>query len=248
MKKSHFILGTLSIVSLAMSACVSPAPVNSVIPKDAQFVSIDTVNANANATSAKKDAKPIVYVVDLNKGVKNAKPGASVVINIAPPKDSFKTKASSNGKNSLAVSSVRVNLCTDPTRPFNTRMAANLDGFIVSRTGVASGSQLTTIVFQNVPPGGPYSATFTADSTALGATATLGEGFVMPDNNGTVYAAPDAGARIAVSSNTVTVSNALALTPANQVLTISANMQVTGAMVDTNVTTTDVGTPTFGAI
>lgn len=247
MKKSHFILGALSVVSLAMSACVSPAPVNSVIPKDAQFVSIESVNANA--TSAKKEAKPIVYVVDLNKGIKNAKPGASIVVNIAPPKDSFNTKASSNGKNSLAVSSVRVNLCTDPTRPFNTRMAGNLDGFIVSRTGVASGSQLTTIIFQNVPPGGPYSATFTADSSPLAATATLGEGFVMANNNGTAYLAPDAGARIAVSSNTVTVSNALALSfSSSNALDVTANMEVTGAMVDTNVTTNDVGAPVFGAV
>lgn len=246
MKKSHFILGALSVVSLAMSACVSPAPVNSVIPKDAQFVSIDTVNANA--TSAKKDAKPIVYVVDLNKGVKNAKPGASVVINIAPPKDSFKTKASSNGKNSLAISSVRVNLCTNAAQPFASKITPN--GFVIARTGVASGSQLTTIVLQNVPVGGPYNATFTADSSALNPTGyAMGEGFVMANNNGTAYSSPDAGARIAVSTNTVTVSPALALSFSSlSALDISANMEVTGAMVDTNVTTNDVGTPTFGAV
>ena len=70
----------------------------------------------------------------------------------------------------------------------------------------------------------------------------------MANNNGTAYGAGDAGARIAVSSNQVTVNPNLSLTPAAQVLTITANMEVIGAMVDTNVTTNDVGTPTFGAV
>jgi sugar lactone lactonase YvrE len=240
MSRNRKSLVLLSITTLLVSACSFPQQNNNLIPKNAQFVKID-----GNGVAQNKAEKPVVYVVDLNKGKKEAKPGASIVVNIAPSKDLFNTKASTNGKNSLAISSVRVNLCTDATQPYATRIIPN--GFVLSRTGVASGSQLTTIVFQNVPVGGPYNATFTADSSALpGGSSSATEGFVMVNNNGSAYSAPDAGARIAVSSNQVSVTSALALVPPAQVLTVTANMEVMGAMVDTNVTTNDIGTPTFG--
>ena len=228
-------LVALSTFVLSVSACVSPTVNNNPSNVNEKIVNLSTVESKATVVNKEQTVR---YVVDMAKVLKTNKPGASFNVNIESLRDAFNTKASTNGKNSNSIQSLRVNLCTDANAPFTSRLGAN-NGFKIARSGPLTANVVT---FSNVPAGGPYFATVAAFDVPFGSIpdpAIAVEGLVAANNNGTAYSG-DAGATIAVSTNSVTVNANLTLSPAAQVLLVPTNIQVIGANVDSTVTTADV--------
>lgn len=150
------------------------------------------------------------YIIDLAGKNKNRVTGNKVSVFVSDVNSQFKTKASTDGLAAQTASNVKsylVNLCTDPTQPFNTRLLVDtpLNRNSADLTGLPI-PNAHKFTFINLPPDplNHYYATVQAFDQIAG----TGTSIIKPDNGNTVtpYISPDTGLEIAVSSNYVTIN------------------------------------------